>query len=211
MSLDNQPILSILIPTIDERREMFNTLYRELDNQAEACWKSHPSLGSVHIATHHGPKFINGGTSVGEKRNGLVQGARGKYLCFLDDDETISPDYVETLLRLCYQDKDVCTFRSLFKCDTYWTVIDMSTQHSENEQATPERIVKRRAWHICPVKSEYAKQEQFKNINNAEDWEWFERVSQRIVTQAHTDRIIHQYNHSSKTSAVDELERLKTT
>jgi hypothetical protein len=82
----------------------------------------------------------------------------------------------------------------------------MNIKHS-NEEATPENIVKRNAWHICPVKSELAKKHQFNNKNNAEDWDWMERVLGGVFTQYKLNVILHQYNHSSEHSAVDQIER----
>ena len=161
----------------------------------------------MQVLVNDSKKFIEGGITVGKKREYLVKSAQGKYLCFLDDDDTIPNNYVEVLLRLCMLDQDICTFRSIFKCDFYWSIIDMSIHHPENEQATPERIVKRKAWHICPVRSEFAKKYDFEDINNAEDWRWFEQVLTQVTSEAKCDMVLHQYNHSSSHSAVDEIEK----
>jgi hypothetical protein len=164
----------------------------------------HPTLGQVELIGDYRESFLHGGPSIGKKRESLVQRATGKYLCFLDDDEDIAPNYVETLVRLCQLDADVITFRSFAKTDFYWSVIDMRLGNP-NEEATPDRIVKRNAWHICPVKSEYAKLYPFEDTNYSEDWNWMEKVLTHCETEAHTDQILHQYNHSSKTSEADKI------
>jgi hypothetical protein len=197
--------LSILIPTIHERFPMWSNLVTELYKQIDTCYRSHPTLGQVEVCSDNRAKFIDGGVSVGVKRDSLVQNATGEYLLFLDDDETIPPNYVEQVLRLCNQGKDICTFRSLFKCDTYWALIDMSLKYKRNEDATPEHIVKRKPWHVCAIRSEIAKRHRFSNMNNAEDWDWMERVLKDVKTEAHTSQILHQYNHSKLTSAVDAI------
>ena len=74
-----------------------------------------------------------------------------------------------------------------------------------NDQFTPNYTVRRPAWHICPVRSEFAKLYEFKDINNAEDYEWIEKVTAHCTTEAHTDRIIFQYNHG-KHSEADKIE-----
>lgn len=198
-------ILSILIPTIPERQDKFLALFDKVTGQRVDMTYYHPSLGVVQVLHDLGKKFLDGGLSIGKKRESLVQRAEGKYLCFLDDDEDIAPNYVETLVRLCQLDTDVVTFRNLTKTDFYWTVVDMSLKNPVNEEATPERIVKRKPWHICPVRSEYAKKYQFENSNYGEDWKWFEQVLKHCDTEAHTDAILHVYNHSAKTSESDKI------
>jgi hypothetical protein len=192
-------ILSILIPTIPDRVEMFMKLYNEVSRQV-AYVDTTFRLGNVEVLVDSREKFLNGGPSIGKKREALVQRAQGKYLCFLDDDETISPNYIETLQRLCKQDKDVCTFRNITKLETYWTVVDMGLNF-QNEEATPERMIKRSPWHICPVRSQYAKKYPFPDTSYGEDWAWFSQVLSHCRTEAKTDAILHQYNHGKHSEA----------
>lgn len=198
-------ILSVLIPTIPARKDLLDSLWDDLWKQNNELNWGHPMLGLVEFLIDDDRRFLDGGLSIGKKRQKLVEMASGKYLCFLDDDEIIAPNYLETLVRLCNEDKDVCTFRNLTKLDNFWTVVDMSLSHTENEQATPNAIVKRRPWHICPVRSEFAKRYEFEDSNYGEDWQWFERVLSHCQTEAKTDAIIHQYNHSKITSEADKI------
>lgn len=198
-------ILSILMPTIPERLKKFNKLFTKVATQVYDLHKTHPTLGEVSLSYNDKEKYLNGGPSIGWKRQELVDTADGKFLCFLDDDEDIAPNYVETLVRLCQSDPDVVTFRNLTKTDFYWTMVDMSLKNPTNEEATPDRIVKRLPWHVCPVKSEYAKRYKFDDSNYGEDWKWFEQVLTHCKTEAHTDAILHQYNHSAKHSEADKI------
>jgi len=198
--------LSILIPSIPERSHLLNRLVLNLYEQRNKLAQEHPTIGGIEILVDDSKKFLEGGKSVGQKRNDLVQQATGDYLCFLDDDDEVPANYVETLVRAMAHGADIITFNSLFKCDTYWALIDMSLSN-ENEEATPERIVKRNAWHICPVKRELAQKHQFSNKNNAEDWEWMEKVLGGVFTEYKLNMILHQYNHFANISAVDEIER----
>jgi glycosyltransferase involved in cell wall biosynthesis len=203
--MPDKPILSILIPSIPERFTKWILLTQELVMQCTSLHETHPTLGRVEILSDTSDAFLNGGPSIGKKRESLVRKATGKYLCFLDDDENVSPGYVETLVRLCQLDTDVVTFRNLTKTDFYWTVVDMSLKNPVNEEATPERIVKRRPWHICPVRSEYAKRYEFSDANYGEDFDWMAKVLKHCETEAHTDAILHIYNHSAKTSESDKI------
>lgn len=196
--------LSILIPTIPERVEMFTRIFNEVHRQVQYCQTVHPSLGSVEVLVDDSKKFIEGGLSIGKKREELVKRAQGKYLCFLDDDDNISGDYVETLLRLCYKNHDICTFNSFVRLENFWMLVNMSLFWSENEQAHPG-IILRKPWHICPVKSIYAKLHPFPDSNYGEDWEWFEKVLQHCQHQAKTEAILHEYHHG-KHSVADQIQ-----
>jgi hypothetical protein len=194
--------LSILIPTIPERQSKFDYLREEVRRQAAACYKIHPVLGVVEIVVDNSKKFTEGGITIGAKRQNLITEANGEYLCFLDDDEAVSPDYVETLLRLCWEKPDIGTFNNLSKLDNYWMVVRMSLHTRDNEQARPG-IIKRRPWHICPVRSSIAKKYSFPDSNYGEDWVWFEQVLKDCKKEFHYENIIHQYNFSKVNSQAD--------
>jgi len=198
--------LSILIPTIPERANKLNALVSNLNLQIDILNNIHPSLGVVQILIDDSKKFIEGGVTVGEKRNSLVQKAKGDYVCFLDDDDQVPNNYIEELIRATYKNTDIITFKSLFKCDTYWGIADMSIQN-KNAEATPLNQFKRNAWHVCPVRRTIAQKYKFPFKNNAEDWQWMEQVLSEVKSECKIDMILHQYNHSHLTSAVDEIER----
>lgn len=200
--------LSILMPTVPNRSVIFNDLILELGDQIDMC----DSIDRIEIISDCSDRFIDGGPSIGAKRDSLVQRAQGEYLLFLDDDEGIAGNYLDVLLQLCETGADVCTFRSIAKLEQYWTVIDMSLLHEENEQASPDRIVKRRPWHINAIRSDIAKQFRFEDINYGEDWKWMEQVLTKCHKEAHTDAIIHEYRHGKHSEAdkITEHERLQS-
>lgn len=208
MTQAGQIILSILIPSIPSRESKLYALKKEIQRQCNEVYRRHDQLGNIQVVIDKSASFLNGGLSIGKKRTSLVQKAEGEYLCFLDDDESIAPNYIETLLRLCCTWPDVVTFRALVKLKDAWGIIDMNIDHKENEQFTPDRTMKRPPWHMCPVRSCFAKLYDFEDINNAEDFRWFEKVLSHCKTEAHTDRIIFQYNHGDHSEA-DRIENLK--
>lgn len=196
-------MLSILIPSIPSRVDRLRILQNELDSQVKTIYTidNYSSLGDIEILIDDSKTFLDGGLSIGKKRESLVQRANGKYVVFLDDDDSISPNYIEALLRLCNTDVDVCTFRAIVKLQNSWGLVDMSLKYQFNEQFTPEYTIRRKPWHICPIRSEFAKLYEFKDINNAEDFEWTERVLTHCTTEAHTDKILFQYSHGSHSEA----------
>ena len=201
--------LSILIPTLPQRKKMFNILHKNLMAQIDFVHTTHPSLGKVEILFDSSKKFLKGGLSVGAKRDALKCRATGDYLVFVDDDDIVAPNYLESVLRLLESNPDIITFRSLYKSSTYWGIVDMNLNHSENEQMNDTAIVKRQPFHVCPIRTTIAQQHSFPDINNAEDWGWMVKVLSNCQKQAHSDQILHQYNDFSSTSAVHEIEQSK--
>lgn len=202
----NMILLSILIPSIPERSEKLSKLLSILNEQIQ---KVETTNLQIEVLTDSSAKYLYGGLTVGAKRDLLVQKSQGKYVCFLDDDDMPSPRYVSAIISMCETNADVCCFRTFVKLDDYWGLIDHSLDNPENQQMKSHNTTYRKPWHINPVKSEYAKKHHFKDINNAEDWDWMYRVLDDLKLQAKTNEILLQYNHSSKTSAVDEIERQK--
>ncbi len=197
-------ILSILIPSIPERHEKLDRLMNELIKQRSFIHENW-LLGEIEIIIDDSPKFLEGGLSIGKKRENLVKMASGRYLCFLDDDEEISGNYLQTLVRLTESKADVLTFRSLANLDDYWCIVDMSLYNKGNEETSHDKICYRLPWHVCPVKSHLAKVHSFEDINYAEDWKWFEKVLKGCTSEAHTNAVIHMYKHRALVSEADKI------
>ncbi len=197
-------ILSVLIPSIPSRSDLLVKLYNELDKQRKVIHDNW-ILGEVEILIDESKSFIEGGLSIGKKRESLVQRAQGRYLCFLDDDEQIAGNYLQTIVRLSESKADLLTFRSLANLDDYWCVVDMSLYNPTNEETSPDKICYRKPWHVCAVKSHLAKVHQFEDINYSEDWNWFEKVLTGCISEAHSDAVIHSYVHRAKVSEADKI------
>lgn len=194
-------ILSILIPTTPERVDMFTKLYNELNAQIHLLESTHPGLPTVEILVDPAIRFLAGGPSIGEKRNDLVQRAQGEYCCFVDSDDHVPPNYIESLVRLCMQGPDIVTFRALARLKNFWGLIDMRLAYKVNDQLSPDYTARRPPWHSCPVKTLWAKLHEFKKLNNAEDFEWMERVLGQCTTEVHTDKILFEYHHGLHSEA----------
>lgn len=93
-----QPTLSILIPTLRSRAEKLSKQidklrYQSQNRPVQLLW-----LGD------------NKSVTVGEKRNMLLKCATGRYICFVDDDDQISDDYISIVLKAIESNKPVITF-----------------------------------------------------------------------------------------------------
>lgn len=198
-------VLSILICTVPERSKMFFALCDKINRQIAYCQTVHPSLGRVELIFDDSKKFAEGGLSIGKKREALVKRAEGYYLAFVDDDEDVAPNYVETILRFAQYNADIITFRNFTILGGYWMLIDMSLFYSD-DQPSPKFTVRRKPWHCCPVKRTFAQLYDFQDINYGEDSEWMSKVLTHCTNEAKTDAILHMYNHG-KHSLADEIIR----
>jgi hypothetical protein len=92
------PLLSILLPTMPCRAERLTALYTELTRQVAALeGRENP----VELLVECDAPSKDGGRSVGEKRDSLIEKARGEYVVFIDDDDWVVPDYVARILTAC--------------------------------------------------------------------------------------------------------------
>jgi len=163
----------------------------------------HPTLGKVEIVKVNSKKFIDGGPSIGNKRQqGLIRSA-GKYVCWLDDDDDIAPNYIETLLRLAYlSDFDVLVFNSLTRFDHYWALVQMNLNFLTDEQMSAG-IVHRRPYHVCAFKRSLLEDVAFPDTNVDEDTGFLAQVLPKCKTQNKTEAILHEYKRVTKSLAVE--------
>lgn len=193
--------LSIVMITIPERKKEFSKLRRKLSTQINYVHEVHPTLGDVEIVSVITPRYPQG-PSIGGKRQQGLERAKGTYVCWLDDDDDIAPDYVETLLRLAYNGTDVLTFSNLSRFDSFWCVVNMSLYNPLDEQVRPG-IVNRRPYHVCAWRRELTKQVTFPDLNKDEDTGFIEKLIPLCKTESHSNNILHEYKRITKSYAID--------
>lgn len=185
-------ILSIIMITVPERAESFNRLREKVQLQINYCNNVHKTLGRAEIVKVETPKFKDGGGSIGHKRQLGLLASKGEYVCWLDDDDDVSPDYVEILLRLSNKGADVCTFSSLCKFHNYWMVVVMNLNTKHDDQAKPG-IIKRRPYHVCAWRRSMLAGITFPDTNWDEDTGFILEALKLAKTQVHSENILHEY------------------
>ena len=179
------PTLSILTPSVPER---FADLIRLRVRLAP------------HLATCRVEWLVladNRQWSIGEKRDALVQAARGRYVAFVDDDDDVTDDYcADILAAIDAHSPDVVTFLQASSYNGVLSTIEFRLQ-GQNAIYAPNRVTKRAAWHVCAWRRELAKRIHFPATNYGEDWGWAMHLNAIATTEAHIPKILHSYTHTT--------------
>jgi glycosyltransferase involved in cell wall biosynthesis len=176
--------LSILIPSLHKRVGLLGSLLRDLNQQA---------TDEVEILTN-----IDGGeVSTGNKRNQLVNAAKGKYTVFIDDDDVVSSDYIPSILEAAKQDADVIVFNGIMTTDDRnpkkWYISKDLPYKSEMRNG--EEIYLRYPNHIVPIRRSIALQVPFPNKYREEDFDYATKLHTMglIKTEAKIDKYLYTY------------------
>lgn len=181
--------LSILIPTITSRREMFFSLTDDLKEQANKF------PGQVQI------KFLvdEGENSIGQKRNALLCLAIGEYVCFVDDDDRVSSNYIDLLMEGVNKGVDCCSLRGEITTDgknpkPFIHSLDYK------EWFEKDGVYYRGINHLNCVKREIAVQIGFPEKNHGEDYDYSMKLmkSGLLKTEHKIEEILYYYKYISK-------------
>lgn len=186
--------------TVPERRREFVYLRGKVLKQIDYCRDVHPTLGGVEVCVVNTPTRNNGGPSIGIKRTLGLKIAKGQYVVWLDDDDDIAPNYVETILRLANKGADVCTFNNVSKFHNYWCVVKMSLDVKHDDQTRPG-IVNRRPYHVCGWRRAMIEHLSFPDTNWDEDTGFILQALKLAKTEAHSEAVLHEYRRVSKSYA----------
>ena len=182
--------LSILILTLPTRIDSYSNLIRTLNQQVI----ENNLLDKVQILSLCDTKEI----SVGEKRNILLNKSIGKYVCFIDDDDLISSDYLIKLTSAISSNADVVTFCGDYVENGQTTPFSISTIHRGNYNHP--NLFYRLPNHLCPVKREIAVSCLFTDKNYGEDSDYAERINQHIKNEFHIQDKLYFYMYDSTKS-----------
>lgn len=181
-------ILSLLIPTIDDRREMFENIYVQLQSQIlKSVFKN-----DIEIVIDNSSKTI------GEKRNNLLEKSKGKYVAFIDDDDEVSSDYIDTLMNAIKQKPDCVSLRGVITWNgSNPELFEHSVKYSAYATTTNEIKYERYPNHLNCIKSSIAKQFKFKEINFGEDTDWATQIFQSglFKKEVYIDKVLYHYKY----------------
>lgn len=145
------------------------------------------------------------GISIGEKRNALLSnGVKfANYVAFIDDDDTVSDDYVEQLMKGINKGVDCCSLRGVIDERGEFNIFEHSIRYDEYATVNPDHHggVKylRYPNHCNAIRSDIAGQFRFPEINHGEDTDWATQIhrSGQLMIEHYIPEPIYFYDPSS--------------
>lgn len=186
----SEPLLSILLPTIQQRAPEFARLSAHLHAQA----KGKP----VEIISACDNKEI----SIGKKRQQLLERATGEYIVFIDDDDRVEDDYVDAILAALESRPDCVGF--LIRCTQNGRNPAMAKasikykQWGENEDGYKHT---RSPYQKTPVRRNIALLVGFPDLRYAEDKVYSAGLVKHVKTEVFIDRVLYHYQFRSENFA----------
>jgi len=194
---------SILICTLESRRDQFQSLHEDLVSQI----KENNLEEEIEILFFEDDKDF----PVGIKRNSLVEAATGKYISFIDDDDKVSNTYVKQIYDIIkYNDVDCIGIVGLLISRVLG---NKQFIHSlkYKEYSEDDKYYYRPPNHLNPMKREKILDFKFPYVNFGEDADWAMKICKAGVlkTEVFIDDILYYYHFDYATTETQKREVLK--
>ena len=180
------PRLSILIPTLPQRKHTLALLLNSLTAQLAGL-----DPAQVEILT----LSDSGELTVGVKRNQLLAAARGDYVMFWDDDDRAFGDAMRLILDGLRADIDCLALTVLTTFDD-----DSGKWPPRLDRLAFDTAPRRQidcGIHICPVRRSIAQRVPFDSVSWGEDRNWSIRVKPLIKTWATIAKPVYHYDFNT--------------
>jgi hypothetical protein len=180
------PLWSILVPTLGERRALFERLMTGLLPQLDQY------EGQVAVTGW----FNDGSPSLPKIRQRMVETAKTEYVSFVDDDDLVSPDYVAEIMTALVQRPDYVGFQVQCYSDGAATAVAHHSLAYRRWRNLPSRY-ERDISHINPIRTTLARRADFAitRAGRAEDRVWADQLRRARVlrTEVVIPRILYHY------------------
>ena len=194
-------VISILIPTLIERREVFSKMIDKLYKQIEAG-NYQKKIEILYICDDRSLKLC-------DKRNMLQKLSRGKYFLHLDDDEELDDEFCKSVIEHIeldlpvYQtkDPDCIGYNQLARVSGKRFIVIPHIQHDFQLRPAPDKdgypAYYRYPWQYCLWHEKYKKiyRTESDGGNAREDQNWLKKIILEYPKHmSYIDRVLHVYN-----------------
>jgi GT2 family glycosyltransferase len=166
-------LLSILIPTMNSRASLLTRLMAILEPQL---------TDQIEVLTD----ADDGELPIGTKRNHLMQRAKGKYVCYVDDDDRVSEDYISTLMEGIEKDVDVVCIQGIMTTNGMDPYRFVDTPYMAPGMASKdgEYYYTRGVQHLDATRREIALYGKFIDSSYGEDDDWTKKIESTKLVQS---------------------------
>lgn len=192
-------LLSILIPTMPNRRDVRNSLCAKLRKQIKELRYE----GSIEILIDED----SGEATIGEKRTSLVRRSHGEYIMFMDDDDDIADTYIENIAGcLASRDTDAVTFGGIV---TQNPVLVFIHSIMYNDMYGKGELLFRPPNHLNALRRSIAVQTPFISASFGEDSDYAMRISKNslIKSEKFIPLPLYIYRPSTNGACSKEMEK----
>ena len=196
------PTWTILVATLGQRQDLLRRMLDGLLPQVVAA------DGRVKVLAY----WDNGQASIAAKRQALLDAADSDYVSFVDDDDTVSDDYVSAVLTALRQRRDYIGF----KLTVYQDGHRLGTSHHSlryggwvNRGGDYFRDIT----HINPMRTDIAQAARFDLTvpGQPEDTTWVAQLRGRLVSEVFIPRVLYHYWWVPSQSTWTTPGRIRTT
>lgn len=180
--------LTILICGLGSRAEEFTALTSNLFRQYYGKEATMDTLTD------------NGEMSIGEKRNRLLENVKTEYVCFIDDDDMVSSDYIDKIMEALKQNPDCCSLTGVITWDGLNPeLFEHSIKYKEYKTTNNSIKYERYPNHLNVIRTSIAKQFRFPETNHGEDTDWATQIfnSGLLKTEATIPGVIYHYQYKT--------------
>ena len=153
----------VLIATVPHRHDMLCELLAELDRQHR------PGMGAI---VYRDPRRV----SIAAKRQALLDASAAAYVCFLDDDDWVSPGYVPQIMMALAEGPDYVGFPVRYLVDGVDQCIPVSHSLRHPDWLSDNTGIYRDISHLNPIRRELALAGRFEGGDYSEDSRWAAQV-----------------------------------
>ncbi len=184
--------LSILVLTVPRR---LTTFFPKIIRCLEGQIKDRKDIEVFGL-------YDNKKMTVGGKRNALLHIARGKFTTFVDDDDRVSDDYIDSIMAAIDANPDadciiydiICTIKrngivqkeKLCKYGIEYEKFGATTPDGKNWAGKPE--------HRMVYNSKISKEVKFPEKNFKEDLIWTKEAALKIKNQVKIDKVLYYFD-----------------
>jgi glycosyltransferase involved in cell wall biosynthesis len=133
---------------------------------------------------------------IGSKRNHLLSISKGEYVSFVDDDDWVSDDYVDSILEKIQEGHDLITFDLMRYEDGKPDRVCHYTLGIERDHDTAEAYY-RLPNHLMAYRRDIAIRVKYEDSSFREDSNWSIAVRSHIATHSNINKVLYNYQYSN--------------
>lgn len=195
-----KPTLGILICHLENRKALLERLLACLKPQLG--FKATDFIGeryfeSLDMRVQVIIEADNGKITTGEKRNKLLARSEAQWICSIDDDDEISPRFVELILKALESNPDCVSLEGEMDC--FYSAkrrFSHSLRHGPvwREEKDGQKRFLRPPNHLNTVRTTLAREAGFPNKVVGEDLEYSQRLFPLLKTESVVNEILYFYH-----------------